>query len=684
MAEFNNEYINYQNMVATVNMALSDLEKLCAELKLEERRQEIERIQHKLANHTFSVGIMGEFKRGKSTVINSLLEKEIMPADILPCSATMNRVTYDLRPHVQLNMRDGSNKDIPVEELASYVTKLTAENESRAAEVDEAIVYYPCRFCQNGVDIVDTPGLNDDERMNKISEEVVPKLDAVIMVLTPDNPFSMSEAEFVRNKLMASDLSRLIFVVNKIDTIRRAADRARVVESIREKIQSSVMEKMANLYGQDSPEYHEAIKKIGKIRVYPLSALDALDGKLDGDQELIKKSGTLEFESALTKMLTEDRGALELSTTLNAITKACTEVAQAVAVRKNALDLNAAEFTEYQNNVLAEITQLRQAKKDERIRLQDNAKKTRLELNQQITAFYPTLQSKLNASLDSAAEEINLKQLESAAGNKATAQFLQTTISKVCQDELSLFAEQIQTRLDQIIGKDLASAGNFVSSVSDKLTGVNRKMFEKQNFDTTDLLASGAEFISIFANMYGIGGAIAGYKAAGWGGALTGGGVGAFATLAAGSLLASMSVAGLPLLLLASVAGTMSGKYATKFLFRKNIGKQKLEEIKKSLREGIDEIVFDLQNRRDLENWCDKLVDSRYDELITAVEEETERLLKSTEASIDEIKHDMAENEATRKQLTAHYDEILRTIRTLIDQELNPIAVRVRTALENS
>ena len=104
------------------------------------------------------------------------------------------------------------------------MTKLDEEKEAQAAKVEEAVVYYPCKFCQNGVDIVDTPGLNDDERMTRITEEIIPKLDVVIMVLVPDNPFSISEADFVLNKLMTSDLGRLLFLVNKIDTVRPASD----------------------------------------------------------------------------------------------------------------------------------------------------------------------------------------------------------------------------------------------------------------------------------------------------------------------------------------------------------------------------------------------------------------------------------------------------------------------------
>ena len=218
-------YTSYQNMVTQVNTGLVQMQKVAVAMKLEETGKKLEESRKKLESRNFSVGILGEFKRGKSTVINSLLEQEIMPADILPTSATMNRVTYDMEPHVELEMRDGSRLEIGIDQLPDYVTKLDEEKEAQAAKVEEAVVYYPCKFCQNGVDIVDTPGLNDDERMTRITEEIIPKLDVVIMVLVPDNPFSISEADFVLNKLMTSDLGRLLFLVNKIDTVRPASRR---------------------------------------------------------------------------------------------------------------------------------------------------------------------------------------------------------------------------------------------------------------------------------------------------------------------------------------------------------------------------------------------------------------------------------------------------------------------------
>lgn len=229
-----NGYVSYQNMLTEIMTQTESLKRICTKLELKQHTVSLDQVSDRLRNHVFRVGILGEFKRGKSTVINALLGQEVVPADILPCTATLNRVTWDVKPHARIIFKkDSSGKgptdvNLPVEELSSYVTKLTEQSESQAQQVEEAVVSYPCRFCQNGVEIIDTPGLNDDERMDIISENVIPTLDAIIMVVTPGAPFSMSEANFVRSKIMTSDLSRLIFVVNKIDTVRKK-DRERCV-----------------------------------------------------------------------------------------------------------------------------------------------------------------------------------------------------------------------------------------------------------------------------------------------------------------------------------------------------------------------------------------------------------------------------------------------------------------------
>lgn len=82
--------------------------------------------------------------------------------------------------------------------------------------------------------------------MDKVSREVVPKLDVLIMTIVPDSPLSISEARFVRDTLLTNDLSRMIFLVNKIDMVDEE-DRDTLLAEIRKRIQEKPLDEMKNL-----------------------------------------------------------------------------------------------------------------------------------------------------------------------------------------------------------------------------------------------------------------------------------------------------------------------------------------------------------------------------------------------------------------------------------------------------
>ena len=676
-----NSYTSYQGMMAKVDTALSGMESICGDLEMDEARKSLAQSREKLESHRFAVGIMGESKRGKSTVINSLLEQEIMPADILPCSATMNRVTYDMQPHAELRMQDGSVRRIKVEELTDYVTKLTSENESRAAEVDEAVVYYPCRFCQNGVDIVDTPGLNDDERMNKISEEVIPKLDAVIMVIVPGSPFSMSEAEFVRNKLMSSDLGRLIFLVNKIDTIRRPDDRARAVEGIKTKIKETVLEKMADLYGEDSQQYKDAQMKLGSIRIFPFSALDALDGKRDGDQELIEKSGTRPFEDALTRMLTEERGALELGTPISVLQRTSLEVAKNIATRRDAMAMDEGEFEARRKAALEQIQNLRAEKKAEAKRLKQRAKEVQSDLSSRTAQFYPQLEQRMLAVVDS--YNPVPERFAKPAGQKEGTEELQKMVTTEMNNAVSGFSEKIAVELQDILGQEALSVANFTSNITAQLDNIRAGISKSSLVTSNDLIATGIDVLTDYIGINGLGGIIAGWKAAGIKGAVVGGGAGLAANLAVWGLLGSLSVIGLPAVVISCAVGTLVSKKLSNTLFAADVGKKKLKEIKDKVKVNITQSIREMQVSRNLENWVEEMVISRFDELIASMEEETERLLQDSEHSMNEIRKDLAQNEAERANTLQRLNKAEERCIEIV-RDLEPVCKKVESALKEA
>jgi len=660
-----NNYASYNNMVATVSNCISQLEGACEKLELDEIKKQLAAGKEKLKNHKFSVGILGEFKRGKSMVINSLLEEEVLPSDIMPATATMNRVTYDLNKHAQLLMKDGSVRNVEVENLKDYVTKITKNSEANAEKIEEAIVYYPCPFCQNDVDIIDTPGLNDDERMNSITENVIPKLDAVIMVLVHGSPFSASEAEFVRTKLMTSDLGRIIFLVNKIDTVRRASDIERVIDEIRERIRETVLERMAEVHGENSEEYEQMRAKLGNIKIFPFSAYDAFDGKKNHDPELIKKSGTIEFEKELTKMLTEDRGALEISGPLTLISRSAAAVTNTAVQKKEAFEMDKEELERRHAETLEAIKKAREEKVQEKKRIKALSVETKNSCAEMLNEYYEDLKKKLTAAVDEKFHEIDAKKI--AFKEKEIKENLSQIIKSTSEEQMSIFSEKILVKLKNDISADFGSSNEFLKSINDS---VNVAVGDKDS-NKTDLIGIGIDVLTDFIGINGLGGIISGFKAAGVKGAVVGGGIGLAANLAVWAVLAPI---GIPAVVISCAAGSIVSKFSSKLIFS---GTQ-LQKLKDATYQSIDTMLKDIKNSRELDNWVDTTVTNAYTEYADIVERECESYLTETQQTIDSIKSDMSQNEFERKQTIIECDQVLEIIEN-VKNEIEPITRKIRS-----
>ena len=301
----------YRQVLFGLASDLQRVEEIAAEWGRPDLREQAASLRARVEERRFTVAVLGEFKRGKSTFINALLGAEVLPADILPTTAAINRVVYGLSPSARLVFRDGRpDQPIEVEELSDAVTKLSEASAALAATLSEAVVQWPVRFCRNDVELLDTPGLADEAAMTEVTLRVLPQVDVALFVVMADSPFSASEAAFLERIRSAAPGEaapcEVVFVVTAIDRIRRARDRERVLENIRSRIAEVLPEP----------------------RVFGLSGQDALDARLEDDPELLAKSGLPEFEEWLEAFLTRS-DALGLRRRLDQTVAICQELAGA-------------------------------------------------------------------------------------------------------------------------------------------------------------------------------------------------------------------------------------------------------------------------------------------------------------------------------------------------------------------
>ncbi|HBE56409.1 MAG TPA: hypothetical protein DEA78_02325, partial [Cyanobacteria bacterium UBA11159] len=341
---------------------LKDLDRIAKTLDLPTR--DIEDALDQIENQTLSVVVVGEFKRGKSTFINALLGQDVLPSDILPTTATINRVVFGSTPSATIRFKDGQTQSIAIDRLANYVTKLTSDAETISSRVQEALIHYPLHYCRNGVEIIDTPGLSDDDIMTEITLSVLRRTEVAIVVTSAISPFGESEGIFLTEILLEQGINHILFVVNGIDQFEQTEDIARVIENITQRIKKHIHDWANNKFGEGTQEYNAYIKRMGIPHIYGLSSRQALQAKRAGDKSLLKLSRFQEFETSLNRLLTEERQRISLEISVEGAIASASQILNTIETQQNSLELQHQSFTNQSLSISESVSTLRQQSRE--------------------------------------------------------------------------------------------------------------------------------------------------------------------------------------------------------------------------------------------------------------------------------------------------------------------------------
>lgn len=280
----------------------------------------LQELEKKVRSDSFKIQVTGTFKNGKSTFINAFLGEDVLPAYALPCTAVINEVRYGKEKKAVLYFRDPLPDRLPAQIPGAVMAHMRKHGMEKVPPVvipydriedfvvipmgtdptqmllespyEKVTLYWPRTLLQQGVQIVDSPGLNEHATRTRVTMEHLSKADAILFVLSAQSLCSKEEMSFLEHSLAAQGFHDLIFVVNRFDCIP---------ERERPAIQRYAHEKL------------ERYTSFGAQGIFFTSALEALEAKKSRDDDRLKASGMVKLEMGLSKFLVEQKGKAKLA-----------------------------------------------------------------------------------------------------------------------------------------------------------------------------------------------------------------------------------------------------------------------------------------------------------------------------------------------------------------------------------
>lgn len=321
MSTQHSQYTDFQARRAELSEMLEQCQDAMEHIGMASWSNTVEDLRRRLGNERFKVLVLGEFSRGKSTFINALLGRDILPSFPTPCTAIINEVKYGEEPGAVLHFKETlpenfpesldtsvaehierhRNGQVPPLTVSAYdlerfvVIPESEENERRGiveTPFDRAEITWPLDLLRDSVEIIDSPGLNESGTRAKITLDYLGKVDAILFLFSVHTLAGQSEMSIIDGDLSKSGHSDLFFVCNRFDELRRESDRSKVVNYAYEKLGNRTT--------------------FGREGIFFVSSLDAVIGREENKPALVEQSNIPRLEARLAQFLVQDRGRIKL------------------------------------------------------------------------------------------------------------------------------------------------------------------------------------------------------------------------------------------------------------------------------------------------------------------------------------------------------------------------------------
>ncbi len=215
---------------------LKILESYCRESTRKDLLEQIESVREYMSSQKFTVAIVGEFNRGKSTLINRLLGAEVVPVSDLPTTVCAVEITGSEQDYMLWSDNGKENKYF-LDENGWEAIKQKKEKNPQSLEAVYVKKNCPL-LLNNDLKFIDTPGVNSQiDGDITMAERALCECDCAVLAMAAVTSFSETENIFLRERILTKKVPRIMVVLTKLDLVNEK-ERERVIKYVKNRLDS--------------------------------------------------------------------------------------------------------------------------------------------------------------------------------------------------------------------------------------------------------------------------------------------------------------------------------------------------------------------------------------------------------------------------------------------------------------
>jgi len=270
---------------------LGQISRICKDFRIDSLKPRLAVISENLqGGDTINVALIGRFKAGKSSFLNSLIGRDIMPVAVLPLTSVVTYVKYGPQDKAEVMFHNGEIKTIDLSELADFITE--EKNPENMKEVARVIVEIVILREFEKINFVDTPGLGSVYKHNTLtSTGWLPKVGVAFLAVSIDHPLSEDDISLLKE--LDTYTSEIVILLTKIDLIPQK-EISKVVDFIHKQVKQHLNRNIRIFPFSNKPDF-EAERRA----VYEFIFQYIAGNRLQKSKEIIKHK----LHSTISKLL---------------------------------------------------------------------------------------------------------------------------------------------------------------------------------------------------------------------------------------------------------------------------------------------------------------------------------------------------------------------------------------------